>query len=229
MRVENWSERARPDIAELKGYFVRLEALNCSRHLNDLYENCANPEERKRAHFLKVEGGDTIEGFEKWIRQCEQNPVDEFYAVVDIKTGKAIGSQAFLRIDTANGSVEIGYVHWSPLMARSPKSTEAFYLMAKYVFETLKYRRFEWKCDSLNTPSRAAAERFGMTFEGIFRNHMVRFGKNRDTAWFSLIDAEWPVIKKGFEAWFRPENFDASGLQKSKLRDVIELERNKIL
>ncbi len=227
MVIEDWSPRKRPDIAAIEGRFVRLDKLSSKKHAKGLFETLATLDERERAHFLKVEGGETFDGFQKWIDRCEHNSVDEFYAVIDPATGKAIGKQAFLRIDTANGSVEMGYVHWSPLMARSPKSTEAFYLMAKYVFEDLGYRRFEWKCDSLNAPSWAAAERFGMKFEGIFRNHMVRFGKNRDTAWFSLIDTEWPATKKGFEVWFSPDNFDQNGQQKSKLYDCIIQERDK--
>ncbi len=225
MTLLNWSPKQRPDKSIIEGKFVRLEKLNTIKHAEALFETIGTPEERIRAPFLKVEGGEDIEGFTRWIDQCAGSLVDEFYAIVDLQTGKVVGKQAFLRIDPANGSIEMGYVHWSPMMARSAKATEAFYLMANYVFEDLEYRRFEWKCDSLNAPSWAAAERFGMQYEGIFRNHMVRYGKSRDTAWFSLIDSEWLQTKLGFERWLSSENFNENGQQIETLRDCISRAR----
>ncbi len=227
MQLVDWSPRERPEIAELDGQYVRLERLSLTKHARDLFETCATSSEIERAKFLRVENGQTFDGFSNWIQTCESNQQDEFYAVVDKSTEKAVGMQAFLRIDEANGSVEIGWVHWSAHMARSPKSTEAFFLMASYVFDQLGYRRFEWKCDSLNLPSCRAAERFGMQFEGVFRNHMVRYGANRDTAWFSLIDREWPATKRAFTAWFDPENFDKNDRQKVKLTELINQERDR--
>ena len=228
MQLLDWSPRVRPDIAVLDGRYIKLEKINFSKHGRDLFEACASPEEIDRANFLRVENGHTFDGFSKWIKVCESNQHDEFYAVIDKSTAKAVGMQAFLRIDEANGSVEIGWVHWSALMARSPKSTEAFFLMAHYVFDQLGYRRFEWKCDSLNLASCRAAERFGMQFEGVFRNHMVRYGANRDTAWYSLIDSEWPATKRAFTAWLDPDNFDKNGQQKVKLTHLINQERDTL-
>lgn len=122
-----------------------------------------------------------------------------------------------MRIDPANGVIEIGSILWGPAIARSRIATEAFYLAARYAFDELGYRRFEWKCNDLNEPSKRAAERFGFTFEGIFRQHMVVKGQNRDTAWFAMTDAEWPSIKAKFLAWLSPENFDDNGQQRTKL------------
>jgi RimJ/RimL family protein N-acetyltransferase len=124
-----------------------------------------------------------------------------------------------MRIDCNNGVVEIGNILWGPAIARSRVATEAFFLTAQYVFETLGFRRLEWKCDSLNMPSRAAALRFGFTFEGIFRQHMIVKGLNRDTAWFSILDSEWQGLRKRFTGWLAPENFDSQGMQRSRLQD----------
>ena len=131
-----------------------------------------------------------------------------FYAVVDPATGRAEGRQALMRITPEHGVIEIGSILWGPRIARTRIATEALYLFARHVFDELGYRRFEWKCDSANEPSRRAALRFGFSFEGIFRQHMVVKGRNRDTAWFAITDAEWPRISAGMERWLAPENFD---------------------
>jgi RimJ/RimL family protein N-acetyltransferase len=123
-----------------------------------------------------------------------------------------------MRIDPAHGVIEIGHILWGPAIARTRVATEALYLAASYVFDELGYRRFEWKCDNNNEPSKQAARRFGFTFEGVFRQHMVIKGRNRDTAWFSIIDADWPRLRAGFEVWLAPDNFDGAGRQLSKLR-----------
>jgi RimJ/RimL family protein N-acetyltransferase len=132
-------------------------------------------------------------------------------------TGKAAGMGAFMRLDAANGVIEIGHIWLSPQLQRTREATDAIFLMMRHAFDELGVRRLEWKCDHLNAPSRAAAKRFGFTFEGIFRQHFIIKGRNRDTAWFSIIDTEWPAIRKGFQAWLKDENFDADGRQKRKL------------
>jgi len=134
--------------------------------------------------------------------------------------GTAVGYASLMRIDASNGVIEVGNVMFSPQLQRTPAATEAMYLMARYVFEELGYRRYEWKCNALNLPSRRAALRLGFAFEGIFRQHMVIKGQNRDTAWFSMLDSEWPERKQAFEAWLAPENFDADGRQKRALGSV---------
>jgi len=142
---------------------------------------------------------------------------DLLYFTVLNAEGRAVGHATYLRIDPANGVIEVGYIHFSPLMQRTPMSTEAMYLMMAYVFETLGYRRYEWKCDALNAPSLAAAKRLGFTFEGVFRQAVVYKGRNRDTAWLSVLDSEWPALKARFERWLDVENFDSKGRQRTRL------------
>jgi RimJ/RimL family protein N-acetyltransferase len=137
--------------------------------------------------------------------------------VVDQATGNAVGTLSLMRIDPAHGAIEVGNVTFSPLMKRTPVSTEAQYLLMKFVFDALGYRRYEWKCDALNAPSRQAALRLGFSFEGIFRQAVIYKGRSRDTAWFSIIDSEWPARRAAFERWLAADNFDASGQQRSKL------------
>lgn len=139
---------------------------------------------------------------------------------VENATGDVVGMASYMRPDPANGVVEVGSVAHGARMKRSPLSTEAHYLMAKHVFEDLGYRRYEWKCHNQNEPSKITAKRYGFTFEGVFRQHMISKGANRDTAWFSMIDGEWPLIGKAFEIWLSPENFTADGAQKRKLEDI---------
>jgi RimJ/RimL family protein N-acetyltransferase len=149
-------------------------------------------------------------------RMCAMDD-PQFYAIIDAQLNKATGIASLLRITPAHGSIEVGFLAFSPLLQRTTAATEAMYLMMRRSFE-LGYRRYEWKCDSLNTPSRAAAKRLGFTFEGIFRQAVVYKGRNRDTAWFSILDTEWPKLKVEFERWLDPSNFDADGRQLTKLR-----------
>jgi RimJ/RimL family protein N-acetyltransferase len=157
-----------------------------------------------------------VTDFVQWVAAAGASTDPLFFAVVDQATGRAEGRQALMRIDAANGVIEIGSIVWGPNLARTRGATEAMFLFADYVFG-LGYRRLEWKCNYLNEPSRRAAERFGFMFEGVFRQHMVVKGKNRDTAWFSITDAEWPAIRAAYVAWLAPENFDADGKQRERL------------
>jgi RimJ/RimL family protein N-acetyltransferase len=142
-----------------------------------------------------------------------------FFAVIDKASGKVAGRQALMRIDPAHGAIEIGNIYWGPLISRKPAATEAQFLFMQYVFDELGYRRYEWKCNDNNAPSKRAAERFGFQFEGTFRQHMVTKGNNRDTAWFSIIDSEWPALKQAYQAWLAPTNFDSDGQQIRRLED----------
>lgn len=160
--------------------------------------------------------------FDDWVRQASAGDDPLCFAVVDIATGRAEGRQAFMRITPEHGVIEIGSVLWGPRMARTRIATEALFLAARHVFDDLGYRRFEWKCNSRNEPSRRAALRFGFQFEGIFRQHMVHKGENRDTAWFAMIDADWQRLKPGYERWFAPDNFDAAGRQRFSLRQCLD-------
>jgi RimJ/RimL family protein N-acetyltransferase len=148
-----------------------------------------------------------------------------FHSIVDAKTGKAVGVATFMRIDRANGVIEVGNINYSPLLQRTPAATEAMFLMMARVFDELKYRRYEWKCDSLNAPSRAAALRLGFQYEGLFRQAVIYKGRNRDTTWFSIVDGEWPRLKRAYEQWLAPENFDGEGRQKRGLSELIQAAR----
>jgi RimJ/RimL family protein N-acetyltransferase len=149
---------------------------------------------------------------------ASQDPL--FYAIIDRASGLAVGRAALMRIEPAHRVIEVGSILFTPSLQRTRGATEAMYLMARYVFDDLGYRRYEWKCNALNEPSRSAALRLGFTFEGIFRQHMIIKGRNRDTTWYSMIDTEWPARKARFEAWLAPENFDASGRQRKALSQV---------
>jgi RimJ/RimL family protein N-acetyltransferase len=142
------------------------------------------------------------------------------FAVIDRNSGKVGGRQTFMRIDQKNGVIEIGNIYWGPSISRTPATTEALYLFARHAFDDLGYRRFEWKCNNTNAASKRAAERFGFAFEGLFRQHMIVKGKNRDTAWFSMLDGEWPRNRKAFEGWLDPANFDREGRQIRRLEEI---------
>jgi RimJ/RimL family protein N-acetyltransferase len=148
-------------------------------------------------------------------RQRSSDPL--FFAIEEVDKHRAVGIASYMRMEPSHRVIEVGGIVFSPPLQRRPGATEAMYLMTRHVFEDLGYRRYEWKCDALNAPSRRAALRFGFTFEGIFRAHMIIKGRNRDTAWFSMLDTEWPARKAAFEAWLAPGNFDANGMQKQSL------------
>ena len=158
-----------------------------------------------------------LEDLRDYIRQKAASEDPLFHAVIDKATGIAGGRQTLMRITPEHGVIEIGNILWGPAIARTRVATEALYLAAKYVFEDLGYRRFEWKCNDRNEPSKRAARRFGFTFEGVFRQHMWTKGANRDTAWFSMLDREWPRLRQAYERWLDPANFDAAGRQRARL------------
>ncbi|WP_442909757.1 GNAT family N-acetyltransferase [Hyphomicrobium sp.] len=200
----------------LEGAFVRLEPLNAERHAQTLFEAAIAPGADDRFRYLAEVPPADFEELHQWSTRAAANSDPLFFAVVDKRTGRAEGRQSFMRIDAGNGVIEIGHIMWGPAIARTRIATEALFLFADYAFG-LGYRRFEWKCNDLNLPSKRAAERFGFKFEGLFRQHMVVKGLNRDTAWFSIIDRDWPRLRAGYENWLRPENFDSSGTQLTKL------------
>lgn len=162
---------------------------------------------------------DTEADFAAWFETAcfGQDPL--FHTILDPE-GRPAGLASYLRIDPANGVIEVGHIHFAPRLQRTPLATEAMFLMMARAFDELGYRRYEWKCDALNAPSRRAAERLGFTYEGTFRQAAVVKGRNRDTAWFSIIDSEWPPLRAAFEAWLAPGNFDDEGRQKAPLRDL---------
>jgi RimJ/RimL family protein N-acetyltransferase len=217
MDLSDWKGVPRPERVTLEGRYVRLEPLDAARHGAGLFSSAQQPGADDRFRYLFEETPPDLATLTAWLEKVSASPDPLFFAVVDKQTGRAEGRQALMRIDATHGVIEIGNILWGPAIARTRMATEALYLFASYAFDTLGYRRFEWKCNNLNEPSKRAAARFGFTFEGVFRQHMVAKGNNRETAWFAIIDSEWPRLQAGYEAWLRPENFDAVGQQKSPL------------
>jgi RimJ/RimL family protein N-acetyltransferase len=217
--LRDWSARPRPKREVLEGTYVRLEPLDAKRHGDGLYEASAMDDAHSRFRWLFEYPPASRAELQPWLDKSQASEDPLFFAVIDKPTGKVAGRQSLMRIDAGFGVIEIGHIYWSPLMARKPAATEAQYLFLKHVFQDLGYRRYEWKCHNMNEPSKRAALRFGFKFEGVFRQHVVFKGGNRDTAWFSIIDKEWPALFSAYEAWLDPSNFDASGQQKRRLED----------
>jgi RimJ/RimL family protein N-acetyltransferase len=208
---------ARPPRRVLEGRYARLEPLALA-HAPALFEASSGPGAERRFAYLFDQPPATLAEMQAWIAKAGAGDDPLFSAVIDKAGGRAAGRQALMRIVPEHGVIEIGHILWGPAIARSRAATEALYLAAHHVFDDLGYRRFEWKCNNLNEPSKAAALRFGFSFEGIFRQHMWGKGTNRDTAWFAMIDAEWPGFRREYERWLDPANFDVEGRQKSKLK-----------
>jgi RimJ/RimL family protein N-acetyltransferase len=206
-----------PERVLLEGRYARLEPLDPARHRMDLLASARQPGMDNRFRYLFEQPPADLAAFTSWLEKAAVSEDPLFFAVIDKKSGRADGRQSLMRIEPAHGVVEIGHILWGPGIARTRIATEALYLFAHYAFDTLGYRRFEWKCDNLNEPSKRAAQRFGFTFEGVFRQHMVIKARNRDTAWFAMIDSDWQRLKASYERWLQPENFDEAGLQLSKL------------
>ncbi len=207
-----------PDLRPLFGLWIRLEPVAAAHHGRDLYDSFAasDPEGAVWTYMGYGPFAD-FETFRGWLGQREESRDPWFYAFVRRDTGKLVGMGSFMRCDASNGVIEIGHIWMSPGLQRTRAATEAIYLMMRHGFDDLGVRRLEWKCDALNAPSRKAAERFGFTYEGIFRQHLIVKGRNRDTAWYAMTDKEWPAMAARFQAWLREGNFDAEGRQKSRL------------
>ncbi|RWX79146.1 N-acetyltransferase [Neorhizobium lilium] len=221
MRDLNNYKAAAPAPVTLAGRFVTLEPYDAPAHLAELWGALGGAQgiNELLRYFPNEEYASSAQ-FGAWIDHARV--ASSFVTLVarDNADGKVVGMASFMRPDPKNGVVEVGSVAHGASMKRSPLSTELHYLMARHVFEDLGYRRYEWKCHNENEPSKKTARRYGFSFEGVFRQHMISKGSNRDTAWFSMIDSEWPVIGKAFEAWLSPENFDADGQQKRRLEDI---------
>ncbi|HMW18079.1 MAG TPA: GNAT family protein [Accumulibacter sp.] len=212
----NWRPPAAPQRVVLSGQWARLEPLQIDRHAASLH--VANLRETSSRHWTYLAYGPFVDesDYRQWLSdQClGDDPL--FYAIVSQKSGEALGLAAYLRIAPASGSLEIGHLHFSPALQRGTAASEAIYLLLKNAF-ALGYRRVEWKCDALNAPSRTAAERYGWSFEGIFRQATVVKGRNRDTAWYAVIDRDWPALQSAFVRWLHPNNFDSAGRQRLAL------------
>lgn len=214
--LTHWTARPLPARLVIEGQYARLEPFDFVRHAEDLYAASMAPGAEDRHRYL-FENPMDRQAFDQWFvdRAKQNDPL--FFAVIDKTTGRTEGRQALMRIDPTHGVIEIGSILWGPAISRSRVATEALYLFALHAFEGLGYRRFEWKCHNENAPSKKAASRFGFTYEGLFRQHMVAKGRNRDTAWFSIIDSEWPALRATYERWLDPANFDSNGQQKRRI------------
>ncbi|MFM2390771.1 MAG: hypothetical protein RLZZ437_2326 [Pseudomonadota bacterium] len=216
----NWTARGVLGRTVMQGRLVRLEPL-VQDHADDLYAAAQVAEAEERFRWLPETPPEDLMAMAAWVEQKAVLADPMFFAVVDQATGRAVGRQALMRNDVANGVIEIGNIYWGPGMARKAGATEALYLLMRHAFEHLGYRRFEWKCNNDNLPSKRAAERFGFAFEGVFRQHMIVKGLNRDTAWFAMIDKDWPRLQAGYAAWLDRQNFDAAGRQRRRLQDCL--------
>ena len=215
--VPNWVARPLPPATPLQGRYCRLERLELAAHSAGLADAFMQAPAETWA-FLPYGPFTDIPAFTDWLAGVAAKPDPLFHTIINAKTNKPAGLASLMRIDPANGVIEVGHIHFGPALKQTPAATEAIFLLMCRVFDELGYRRLEWKCNALNEASRNAALRFGFTYEGTFRQAVIVKGRNRDTAWFSLLDSEWPVVKENFQRWLDPRNFDATGCQKSSLR-----------
>jgi RimJ/RimL family protein N-acetyltransferase len=214
------SAAARPSRLTLRGRLATVVPLDPAAHAQALYEGSHGPN-RERL-WLYMGAGPLIDSaaFHAYLAKLAASDDPLSYTILDNASGRAVGHASYMRMAPEHRVIEVGNIFYATALMRTAAATEVMYLMAKYIFEDLKYRRYEWKCNALNEPSRRAALRLGFTFEGIFRQHMIQKARSRDTAWFAMLDNEWPARKARFEQWLVPDNFDASGQQRRRLSEM---------
>lgn len=217
--MPGWKGVQRPPRTAMAGRYCRVEPIDPARHAEDLYRANTLDAQKRNFTYLTVGPFDSFDAYRAWMAAAVKLEDPLWHAIVDAGTGKAVGAATYMRIEPAHGVIEVGNLNFSPLLQRKPAATEAMHLMMKRVFE-LGYRRYEWKCDSLNAPSRAAAQRLGFSYEGIFRQASIYKGRSRDTAWYAMIDSEWPQLDAAFRRWLDPGNFDAQGMQRVRLSEL---------
>jgi RimJ/RimL family protein N-acetyltransferase len=220
--VPDWTPRAMPPATPMVGRYCRVEPVDVARHGAELFDANMDDADGKNWTYLFNDFPADGAGYLAWLTAHAAKPDPMPHAIIDLATGRAVGLASFMRIDTVNGVIEVGHINYTPRLQRRRAATEAMYLMMKRVFDELGYRRYEWKCDALNAPSRAAARRYGFRFEGVFRKAVMYKGRARDTAWFSITDTEWPAVREAFERWLAADNFDAAGQQRRSLAAVQE-------
>ena len=214
--LPDWQPRNRPSRDTLTGRYCRLEPLHASRHASALHQAFERDTEDAGWTYLPYGPFTSYESFRAWVEGMSSQDDPLFFAILD-PGGEPVGMASYLRINPDMGSIEVGHIHYSPLVQRTRAATEAMYLMARRAFDELGYRRYEWKCDDLNAGSRRAAERLGFTYEGTFRQDRIVKARNRDTAWYSITDVEWPGVREALEGWLDPSNFDDEGTQLMRL------------
>jgi RimJ/RimL family protein N-acetyltransferase len=217
--VPDWTKRPAPPRTPLSGRFCTVEPLDPQRHAPPLFAAFAEDDGRMWTYLPRGPFASLAE-YRQWAEGAARLDDPLTHAIIDNATGQAVGTAAYMRIDAAFGVIEVGSITYSPRLQRRPAGTEAMYLMMRRVFDELGYRRYEWKCNSLNVPSRAAALRLGFRYEGLFRQATITRGRNRDTAWFSVIDRDWPALRTAFEGWLDPANFDRDGRQRHSLASL---------
>jgi RimJ/RimL family protein N-acetyltransferase len=219
--LPQWTARPRPPRSAMEGRFCIVEPFDPARHAADLHAANSLDREGRNWTYLPYGPFDRLEDYRAFLeRELGDDPLR--HAIIERKSGRAVGVASYMRIDPAAGVIEVGGINYAPPLQRTPAATEAMYLMMRRVFDELGYRRYEWKCDSLNAPSRVAAQRLGFQYEGMFRQATVYKARNRDTCWFSILDSQWPRLKAGFEHWLDPANFDATGRQRRSLSSFTE-------
>jgi RimJ/RimL family protein N-acetyltransferase len=218
--VPGWTPRPRPPRTDMTGRTVRLEPLSAARHAADLFAAQKTSPGGRMWTYMGNGPFENAAAYRAWAEQAERSEDPLQFAVVDLATGKALGTASYMRIDPANGVIEVGSIAFPPALQRTVQSTEAMALMMARVFDELGYRRYEWKCNALNAPSMRAATRLGYAYEGTFRQAVIVKGRSRDTAWFAILDHEWPRAKAAFRAWLDPANFDADGRQRHRLEEI---------
>jgi RimJ/RimL family protein N-acetyltransferase len=219
--LPQWTARRAPPRTSMAGRFCRVEPLDAEQHAADLFAANGLDADARNWTYLPVGPFADFGSYRAWLEKVAAVEDPLFHTIVDLGSGKPVGVAALMRIDRSNGVIEVGNINYSPLLQQKPAATEAMFLLMSRVFDELGYRRYEWKCDSLNAPSRAAALRLGFKYEGLFRQAVVYKGRNRDTTWFSIIDSDWPALKRAYQSWLAPENFDGAGTQRKRLTELI--------
>jgi RimJ/RimL family protein N-acetyltransferase len=217
--VSDWKPVALPPRTSITGRYCRIEPLDVERHLHDLYDAFSEDAEGSLWTYMAVGPFASIDDFQAWMKPASKTNDPLFHALIDLSTGKAVGMAAYMRIKQDVAVIEVGNISYSPRLQRTPTATEAMFLMMKRVFHELGYRRYEWKCDSLNEASRRAAERLGFNFDGLFKQAVIYKGRNRDTAWYSILDSDWPRLENAYRKWLSVDNFDKKGHQKQRLQE----------
>jgi len=220
-KVSHWQEAKRPSRTAIKGHYCLVEPLKPDRHAQELFNAFTEGQAGKMWTYLSQGPFECFSDFHSWVDSASQSDDPLCYALIDAASKKAVGIAGYARIDTVNGVIEVGGLTYSPQMQKTALATEAMFLMMQNAFDKLGYRRYEWKCDSLNQASCRAAERLGFRYEGLFRQATIYKGRSRDTAWYSIIDSEWPALRKAFCTWLDDDNFDNNGIQKQRLQDFI--------
>ncbi|HTQ33271.1 MAG TPA: GNAT family protein [Stellaceae bacterium] len=218
--VAGWTPRQKPPLTPMTGRYCRLEPLDPERHAAELWAAFSADRDGRMWTYLPTGPYATFDGYHAAAKAMAAAASRVTHTIIDARGGKALGTASYLNINLTAGSIEVGAITYSPALQKTQAGSEAMFLMMRRVFDELGYRRYEWKCNSLNAPSRSAALRYGFRFEGIFRQADVVKGHNRDTAWFSITDGEWPAIKAAFERWLDPANFDAEGRQRLRLSEL---------